>query len=131
MKIATLNNVIVFIGDDIYVDINHYNQLSIIINNEIMYSNNEDFGIYEVDISNDIIAQKYCYTPELGFYLNDNYVEPSIDEPEEPEPTPDPIDEIELLKQKNLELEAQLSNLNESFISFMDLFIQMNPGLAT
>lgn len=38
-------------------------------------------GVYEVDeVPEEIVAEKYCYTKESGFYLNKNYVEPINEE---------------------------------------------------
>lgn len=34
-------------------------------------------GVFEVEnIPENIVAEKYCYTEEKGFYINENYVEP-------------------------------------------------------
>ena len=38
----------------------------------------EMVNVYEnVTISEEVVPEKYCYTPEKGFYLNPNYVEPN------------------------------------------------------
>lgn len=58
-------------------------------------------GVYEVEnISEGVVAEKYCYTEEKGFYENIDYVEP-IDEPTE----------IEKLKEDDRILQNQVTNL--------------------
>lgn len=34
--------------------------------------------VYEnVNVNERVVPHKYCYTPEAGFYINENYVEPN------------------------------------------------------
>lgn len=37
----------------------------------------DEVNIYQnIEIPTKIVPNKYCYTPEQGFYLNPNYIEP-------------------------------------------------------
>jgi hypothetical protein len=35
------------------------------------------FTLHETDVPDGVEPQKYCYTPEQGFYENENYKEPT------------------------------------------------------
>lgn len=42
--------------------------------------NNPTVTVVEIDVPSGVIAQKYCYTADKGFYLNPAWVQPISDE---------------------------------------------------
>jgi len=61
-------------------------------------------GIYEVkEVPAEVVAEKYCYTEEKGFYPNENYIEPI-----------NPQSEIEDLKEQITELQLAMIELSEA-----------------
>jgi len=43
-------------------------------NYNIAYAPNKEFNVYQVNVPNEVVEQKYCYDETNGFYVNPNYV---------------------------------------------------------
>lgn len=68
-----------------------------------LYVIDSEMATAEVDeIPNDFIPNKYCYTDEKGFYLNEDYSEPVNMETE-----------IKRLTEENLLLKTKIDNMQE------------------
>ena len=75
MKIILKDNVIVYIGE-----IAEKTEQGIVTNECIFIET--DLVVKDVaTIPDGVIPQKYCYTDELGFYENPNWVDPTLLEP--------------------------------------------------
>lgn len=90
MKILTnKNNVIEHIGDCIEFGIFDEPDIQKWKVDEHLFILHSGQECYEADnVSNEICTYKYCYTPEQGFYLNPNWIEPPI-------PAEQRLDELE------------------------------------
>lgn len=99
------NNVCIANGDLIEFGIfdEPINKWKISSTNNLYYMIDFNFLLNEVDSTpNDYKNNKYCYTEEKGFYINDNYSEPINAE-----------DEMKRLIQENIDLKAQLDKVQE------------------
>lgn len=62
-------------------------------------------GIFEIqEITTEVEVQKYCYTPEKGFYKNENYKEPELSDTEK----------IKQLQEQVTDLQLALAEMYES-----------------
>ena len=70
-------------------------------NHNIAYGPDEKNNVYEVEeVPQEVVANKYCYTEEKGFYKNENYKEP---EPSDAQKIKDLQDEVTNLQLALLE----------------------------
>ena len=56
--------------------------IKVVYNENTIYYTTNGVSIYDSDTSsidlNEVYTEKYCYTPDKGFYENPNWVEPDI-----------------------------------------------------
>lgn len=62
----------------------------------IAYAPDEVINAYHVEVPDEVEVQKYCYTEEDEFYINENYVEPPLTEEERLNNAENSITELEL-----------------------------------
>lgn len=105
MFILVDNNVCRFTGSSIEYGVfdESFNKWKVTNDNYNFYVIGDNYTKFEVtEVPSDYNDNKYCYTEEKGFYLNENYTEPINAE-----------DEIKRLTQENIDLKAQLDKVQE------------------
>lgn len=66
------NNILVYISDICETVVNGF-----FVGNNMVF-NPDGLHIEEVgSVPEEVIPQKYCYTQDDGFYLNENYIDPA------------------------------------------------------
>lgn len=105
MKILTnSNNIVTAIGSSITFGVfdEPFEKWKIESEEYYYYMIDNNFTLYEVEVTEEIKEIKYCYTEEKGFYLNTEYTEPiSIEQ------------EVKKLTEENLVLKTKLENVQE------------------
>ena len=78
-------------------------------NGSLAIAKNQVKAVYDVEVPDEVMEAKYCYTPEKGFYENKNYVEPYNGK-----------EEIEKLKAKKAELEEQITEIQLAMVEMAE-----------
>ena len=96
------DRVVVYVGDIV-----NMSPEGIDVGNMVL-GNPSSLEVYTLEVSETVRADKFCYTPQDGFYQNPNYTEPVVP------PIPPTLEEIQtqiLLNTEYLVVMSELTNI--------------------